>query len=88
MQLTHTNQFKKDAKKAKKQHKSLDLIMEISGLLMQKQPIPIKYKDHALTGNYIGHTEVHLEPDWLLIYKISVDELRLVRVGSHSELFK
>ena len=87
MQLTYSNQFKKDAKKAKKQHKNLELITEIATKLIQNQTIPAKFKDHALTGNYVGHRELHLEPDWLLIYKISKEELRLVRVGSHSELF-
>lgn len=87
MQLTYSNQFKKDARKAKKQHKNLDLVTDIASMLMQNQAIPIKFKDHVLVGNYVGHREVHLEPDWLLIYKISQDELRLVRLGSHSELF-
>ncbi|HLX53000.1 MAG TPA: type II toxin-antitoxin system YafQ family toxin [Aquella sp.] len=88
MQLTYSNQFKKDAKKAKKQHKNLDLVTEAVGMLMQNQAIPLKLRDHALSGNYIGHREMHLEPDWLLIYKINTEELRLVRVGRHSELFK
>jgi mRNA interferase YafQ len=88
MQLTYTNQFKKDAKKAKKQHKNLDLITDVVSMLMRDQAIPSKFKDHALVGNYIGHREMHLEPDWLLIYKINIEELRLVRLGSHSELFK
>lgn len=45
-----------------------------------------KYRDHALTGNYKGSRECHIEPDWLLIYETLV--LLLSRVGSHSELFK
>jgi len=59
----------------------------ISSLAMDMQ-LPAKYRDHALTGNYTGHRECHLKPDLLLIYKKpDARTLRLVRLGSHSELF-
>lgn len=87
MQLTFTSQFKKDTKKAKKQHKDLNTVLEIAEVIITGQTIPVKYKDHQLNGDYVGHRELHIEPDWLLIYKLSHDELRLVRLGSHSELF-
>ncbi|HAP5041259.1 TPA: type II toxin-antitoxin system YafQ family toxin, partial [Enterococcus faecalis] len=59
-------------------------------LLQEQQTLPLKYKDHELTGNYIGTRECHIEPDWLLIYKIDGDKLilTLARIGSHSELFR
>lgn len=49
-----------------------------------------QYKDHALTGNWKGYRELHIESDWLLIYKIDYDEVVLVltRTGSHDDLFK
>jgi len=87
IQLTFTSQFKKDTKKAKKQHKDLNTVLEIAEVIITGQTIPVKYKDHQLNGDYVGHRELHIEPDWLLIYKLSPDELRLVRLGSHSELF-
>lgn len=87
MDLTFTSQFKKDAKKAKKQNKDLNEVLKVTEIIMTGQNIPIKYKDHSLVGNYVGHRELHLEADWLLIYKLSIEELRLVRLGSHSELF-
>ena len=87
IQLTFTSQFKKDTKKAKKQHKDLNNVVAIAEIIMTGQVIPIKYKDHQLIGDYAGHRELHIEPDWLLIYKLSQEELRLVRLGSHSELF-
>ena len=48
-----------------------------------------KYKDHALIGNYLGHRECHIQPDWLLIYRYDNDVLILVltRTGTHSDLF-
>lgn len=87
IQLTFTSQFKKDTKKAKKQYKDLNTVLEIAEVIITGQTIPVKYKDHQLNGDYVGHRELHIEPDWLLIYKLSPDELRLVRLGSHSELF-
>ena len=52
-----------------------------------RQYIKLIYKDHQLSGNYKHYRECHIEPDWLLMYKIENYELQLARVGSHSELF-
>ncbi|WP_445448550.1 type II toxin-antitoxin system RelE/ParE family toxin [Enterococcus faecalis] len=89
LEIFYTNQFKKDFKKAKKQGKNLEKLKEVLVLLQEQQTLPPKYKDHALTGNYTGTRECHIEPDWLLIYKIDGDKLilTLARIGSHSELF-
>ena len=61
----------------------------ISELLEAGSPLPEKNKDHLLSGNWNDHRECHIEPDWLLIYRVDEDEaiLELVRMGSHSELF-
>ncbi|EFQ66799.1 TPA: type II toxin-antitoxin system YafQ family toxin [Enterococcus faecalis S613] len=90
LEIFYTNQFKKDFKKAKKQGKNLEKLKEVIVLLQEQQTLPLKYKDHELTGNYIGTRECHIEPDWLLIYKIDGDKLilTLARIGSHSELFR
>ena len=58
-------------------------------MLANEQPLPEKYKDHALTGDWKGFRECHIQPDWLLIYKIQNDSLILTlsRIGSHSDLF-
>ncbi|MDD0851144.1 type II toxin-antitoxin system YafQ family toxin [Enterococcus faecalis] len=90
LEIFYTNQFKKDFKKAKKQGKNLEKLKEVLVLLQEQQTLPPKYKDHALIGNYIGTRECHIEPDWLLIYKIDGDKLilTLARIGSHSELFR
>jgi len=47
----------------------------------------MKYKDHNLIGNFIGRRECHIEPDWLLIYKIDEDFIIFERTGTHSDLF-
>ncbi|MGN0292142.1 MAG: type II toxin-antitoxin system YafQ family toxin, partial [Lachnospiraceae bacterium] len=55
--------------------------------LAKPAELPIKNKDHRLTGNYTGHRECHVLPDWLLIYYVSDGEIYLVRTGSHADLF-
>lgn len=87
LHLKVTNQFKKDLKKARKQRKNIDELGIIIDLLQSEHELEIKYRDHSLSGNWKSHRECHISPDWLLIYKIDKSELRLVRVGSHSELF-
>lgn len=85
-----TNQCKKDIKLAKKQGKNIDLVFEVADALSEGKTLPPRFHDHALSGNYQGKRECHLEPDFLLIYEKREKEivLYLVRVGSHSELFR
>ena len=82
-----TSRFKKDLRAAAAQQKSLPKLRAIIDLLQAQEPLPGRHRDHALTGNYAGHRECHLTPDWLLIYKIEPPDLILIRTGSHSELF-
>ena len=88
--LKPTTQFKRDLKKAQKQNKNLDLLNKVLQQLADGIPLPEKNRDHALTGNYAGCRECHIQPDWLLIYEIAEDTLflYLTRTGSHSELFE
>lgn len=85
-----TNSCKRDIKKANKQGKNIDLLFEVVDRLSEGEVLEPKYNDHKLSGQYSGMRECHIEPDFLLIYKIMEKEivLYLVRVGSHSELFK
>ncbi len=85
-----TNSCKRDIKKANKQGKNIDLLFEVIDRLSEGEVLEPKYNDHKLSGQYSGMRECHIEPDFLLIYKIMEKEivLYLVRVGSHSELFK
>ena len=83
-----TSQFKKDYKLAMKRGLKISLLEEVVALLSQGEPLPEKYWDHALVGNWLGHRECHILPDWLLIYRIENDVLVLTlsRTGSHSDL--
>lgn len=84
-----TNQFKKDLKRAQKQNKPFDKLKAITKSLCAQKKLPIKNRDHGLTGNWSGYRECHIEPDWLLIYRTNHDEalVELIRLGSHADLF-
>ena len=84
-----TTQFKKDFKLAMKRSMKIEMLEEVIAMLAMGETLPDKHKDHALTGNWVGHRECHILPDWLLIYRIE-DEvlvLTLARTGTHSDLF-
>jgi len=85
-----TAKYRKDIKHIKKQGKSLNLLDAVIEMLLNGNQLPPQYNDHALKGNYVGHRECHIAPDWLLIYAINKNELILTatRTGSHSELFE
>ena len=83
-----TNQFKKDVKKAGKRGKDLDKLKTMLSLLIHQTPLPDSYQDHPLRGNWKGYRDAHLEPDWLLLYRIEGDELLLARTGTHADLFQ
>jgi mRNA interferase YafQ len=88
LNLRYTNQFKKDYKRIKKQNKGLAKLRAVIEKLLVGPLLESKYKDHRLFGNWKGHRDCHIEPDWILIYRITADDLYLERTGSHSELFK
>ncbi len=87
-QLDRTTIFKKDLKKAKKRGCDIKLLDDIVEKLLCGEPLPEKNNDHVLTGNWKGHRECHITPDWLLVYRVIENTLilSLVRTGSHSDL--
>lgn len=84
-----TTQFKKDYKLAMNRGLDIKLLDEVIATLAMGLSLPEKNRDHALTGNWIGHRECHIMPDWLLVYRIEDDVLVLTlsRTGTHSDLF-
>lgn len=89
LELVVTSQFRKDLKRLKKRGRDLSKIENILNQLLNEETFDIRYRDHALVGNYQGFRECHIEPDWLLIYAIDKGKLILTasRTGSHSDLF-
>lgn len=88
-EIVWTTQFKKDYKLALKRHLNIELLDNVIRVLSRGETLPEKNKDHALTGDWIGHRECHILPDWLLVYRIEDDilVLTLARTGTHSDLF-
>ncbi len=89
LKIIWTNQFKKDYKRAIRRKKNIELLDDIIRKLSKNETLPEKNKDHALSGNWSGYRECHIQPDWLLVYCIENDilVLTLSRTGSHSDLF-
>ena len=88
-EIVPSNQFKKDLKLAQKRGYDLDKIKKVIALLANGEPLETKYRDHLLIGDYGNYRECHIQPDWLLIYKIEDDQLILFlsRTGTHRDLF-
>jgi len=75
-------------KKARKRGKDLDKLKVLLSLLMRQTPLPEAYQDHPLRGNWKGYRDAHIEPDWLLLYRVDGEELQLARTGTHADLFQ
>lgn len=86
--ILFTNEFKKEIKLAKKRGKNLNKLIEIIGQLEKGEVLLAKYRNHKLKGEYEDRWELHIEPDWLLIYRKTLDIIVLERTGSHSDLFE
>lgn len=83
-----TKPFEKDVKRMRKRGKNLQKLNMIMTELIFEKPLEKQYKDHILIGNYKGRRECHIDPNWLLIYKLSDDEIIFERTGTHSDLFE
>ena len=88
--IERTTQFMKDFKLADKQGMDMTKLASVVRILADGEMLPGEYLDHELQGKYKGYRECYIDPDWLLIYKITenVLVLSLVRTGSHSRLFR
>lgn len=87
--IVWTTQFKKDYKLAAKRKLNIALLDDVIRMLSRGETLPEKNKDHSLSGDWAGHRECHILPDWLLVYRIedNVLVLTLSRTGTHSDLF-
>lgn len=88
LKIITTKQFEKDVKTSKRRGKNTLKLREIMTALLNQEKLPLKNRDHLLTGNYANRRECHIEPDWLLIYKLETDCIIFERTGTHSDLFK
>ena len=88
--LEYSGQFKKDLKLVAKRGLDVKAIRKVINILENEGQVPAEYRPHILKGNWNGIWECHIAPDWLLLYDISdsIRLIRLVRTGTHSDLFK
>jgi mRNA interferase YafQ len=80
--------FRRDVKRATKRGKDTNKLRVLLMLLIEEKPLPPVYKDHPLKGDWVGYRDAHIEPDWLLIYRVASGELQLARTGTHADLFE
>lgn len=83
-----SSRFKRDVKRMRKRGKEMDKLKAVLFLLINETPLPTSLRDHALQGDWNGFRDLHIEPDWLLLYRIADGELQLARTGSHADLFR
>ena len=86
--IFQTSQFKKDFKRINKRGRDLSKFKEVVSIIAEGESLEIRHRDHALSGNWSGSRDCHIEPDWILIYRVDGENLFLERTGSDSDLFK
>jgi mRNA interferase YafQ len=86
-QPDYSGQFKRDVKQAQKRGKDVIKLKKLLRLLIEDKQLPASCRDHPLKGAWHGFREAHIEPDWLLIYKIAAGVVRFERTGRHADLF-
>jgi len=87
-QIKTTRRFEKDYALSARRGKALDKLKGIMGRLATGEPLEPRHRDHALIGEWARHRECHIEPDWLLIYRATEEEVIFERTGSHADLFR
>jgi mRNA interferase YafQ len=85
--IVRSTAFKKDVKRAEKRGKDMVKLKAVILLLLDDKPLEPRHRDHALKGDWVGYRDLHIEPDWLLLYRLTETEMWLARTGTHSDLF-
>lgn len=83
-----THKFEKEAELAKRRGKDTRKLRAVIDLLLHRRPLPYALHDHPLKGKFKDYRDLHIEPDWILIYKADDENVWLARTGSHADLFK
>lgn len=88
LKVVYDNYFKRQLKNCQKKRYNMEIFQTVLKVLVMGKTLPVKYKDHSLSGKWKGYRECHIEADWLLIYQMTDEELILAATGSHDDLFK
>ena len=86
-ELIRSTAFRKDVKRAQKRGKDMEKLKAAILLLMEDVPLDPRFRDHSLKGEWLGYRDLHIEPDWVLLYRVTDAEVLLARTGTHSDLF-
>jgi mRNA interferase YafQ len=84
----YEKRFAKEVQKAQKRGKDMQKLKDIMTMLIHEKPLAIKNRNHKLKGDFVNYWECHIEPDWLLIYKLTAKEIIFARTGTHADLFE
>lgn len=84
----YSTQFERDLRLLQRRGKEIEKLKEVVAALINEEPLAEHYRDHPLKGNFKDRRECHIEPDWLLIYKLMGEEIIFERTGRHSDLFE
>lgn len=85
---TYSGKFRRDVKRAEKRDKDMAKLRQVLQLLIEEAPLPAQLHDHPLKHDWIGYRDLHIEPDWLLIYRADATSVHFERTGTHSDLFR
>lgn len=85
--VVRSTAFKKDVKRAERRGKDMAKLKAVLLALIEGAPLGSRHRDHPLKGEWLGYRDLHIEPDWLLLYRVTETELLLARTGTHSDLF-
>lgn len=88
LDLNITAKFKKDRRRCIKRGYDMSLLENVVNTLRIPEPLPPENKDHVLIGNFVGRRECHIQPDWLLMYRVDGNDLYLDRTGTHADLLE
>jgi mRNA interferase YafQ len=84
---SYSGQFRRDVKLAKRRGKDMAKLRHVLQLLVDDKPLPVRLRDHPLRGEWRGWRDLHIEPDWLVIYQADATTVRFERTGTHADLF-
>lgn len=84
----YTKQFQKDVKRCQRRGKDFDKFKVVVRALLSGKTLSAQYRDHKLSGKLAGHCDCHIEPDWVLIYRVDGSRIIFERLGTHSDLFE
>lgn len=86
-EVVRATAFRKDVKRVEKRGKDMTKLKAVLLTLIANEPLDPRYRDHPLKGAWAGYRDLHIEPDWLLLYRVTEAEVYLARTGAHADLF-